>query len=111
MSESSPAEGSMSRRHSLSMAMQNLRLTTGKQRPGVSRRDSVTSKMSGLTRSMSLGLRRASRSSSLDCDLQIDKRLVESALVKHWNDTNIQVGSLVWNWDDTNIRVGSLVWN
>jgi hypothetical protein len=27
----------------------------------------------------------------MDCELQLDKKLVENALVSHWHDTNIQV--------------------
>ena len=77
-----------SRRHSVANAMQNLGLTPG-------RRSSISS---SLTRSISAGLslvqRRSSRSSSLDfgdCDLQIDKNLMERALVRHFDDPSIKV--------------------
>ena len=80
-----------SRRHSVAIAMQNLRITPG-------RRSSISS---SLTRSISAGLslvqRRASRSTSLDfedCDLQIDKSLMERALVKHFDDSSIKVGEM-----------------
>ena len=75
--------------------MQSPGLTPEGQRSGSSRWSSLSSRLSDLTRSMTAGLslvqRRSSRSSSLDCDLRIDKRLVERALVRHWQDTNIQV--------------------
>ena len=56
--------------------------------PGVkvTRQNSLSSKMSGLTRSVSL---RMNRNACLVSDLQIDKDGVESALVRHWHDKNI----------------------
>ena len=57
----------------------------------VTRQNSLSSKMSGLTRSVSL---RMNRNACLVSDLQIDKEGVESALVRHWHDKNIQVS--IW---------------
>ena len=79
------------RRHSIAIAMQNLRLTPGRPRSGSSRRSSITRSISA---GLSLVQRRASRSSSLDfgdCDLQMDKSLVEGALARHFDDKSIKV--------------------
>ena len=56
----------------------------------VTRQNSLSSKMSGLSRSVSL---RMSRNACLVSDLQIDKDGMESALVRHWQDKNVQVSS------------------
>ena len=91
--------------HSEAIELQNLRATPGRStaeprrlNTGTSRRSSISSSVSSLARSMSARLslvqRRSGRSRSLDfrnCDLQIDKNLMERALIRHFDDPSIKV--------------------
>ena len=99
MSDSSPSQCSAPRRHSISLAMQSLRLSSERKRSGSGRRSSINSKISGLTRSISLKL---SQSSRLHSGINLDNALLENALGRHYNDQAIQVGRFI-NPDDSYI--------
>ena len=89
------SDADLPRRHSVSMAIQSMRLTPLRQRSLSTRRRSSGYSLRGLTRSLSVGLglqgKTSSATSSIDLNLYLDKEIVETALVRHWQDTNIKV--------------------
>ena len=82
----------LSRRHSIAMGLRRLSLI-GSDQSGYSnsRRGSIQDSLSSFRKSLRLGARSCSQDSS-DCeDTNIDKSLVQRALVEHFGESKLKV--------------------